>query len=162
MSLAGARKKKRIRLIAFGAAALTAATVLAGFAFNDAIVFFHPPVELIAKAEAGEIQPERRIRLGGLVAAGSVEDAADGSVHFTVTDNEAAVPVRFEGVLPSLFREGQGVVAEGYYRAGRFEAAEVLAKHDENYMPKEVADALKETGQWKPGEPAPAPAALSY
>lgn len=158
MALVGARKKQRVRLIALGAIALTAATVLAGVAFNDAIVFFHPPGELVAKAEAGEIAPDRRIRLGGLVAAGSVADGEGGAVLFQVTDNVATVPVSFDGVLPSLFREGQGVVAEGYYREGRFEAAEVLAKHDENYMPKEVADALKESGQWKPGDPAPAPA----
>lgn len=150
MAVVGARRRKRMRLILVGAGALAAATALAGIAFNDAIVFFHPPAELISKAAAGEVTPDRRIRLGGLVLDGSVADAADGAVLFSVTDNEAVVPVRFDGVLPSLFQEGQGVVAEGYYRDGRFEAAEVLAKHDETYMPAEVADALKKSGQWKP------------
>ncbi|MEM9726151.1 MAG: cytochrome c maturation protein CcmE [Pseudomonadota bacterium] len=155
MALAGARKRTRIRLIAVGAAALTAATVLVGVAFNDAIVFFHPPTELLQKAASGEIAPDRRVRLGGLVAAGSVDNAPDGSVLFTVTDTEADIPVRFDGVLPSLFREGQGVVAEGYFRNGRFEAADVLARHDENYVPKEVAEALRRSGQWKPETGAP-------
>lgn len=151
MAQVGARKKQRIKLIAIGGVALAAAATLAGVAFNDAIVFFHPPAELIAKASAGEIAPSRRIRVGGLVEEGSVADGGDGTVTFTVTDLEATVPVRFDGVLPSLFREGQGVVAEGYYKGGRFEASKVLAKHDEAYMPKEVAESIKDMGQWKPG-----------
>lgn len=149
MALVGARKRQRTRLILMGAAALTAATVFIGYALNDALVAFHPPAELLAKAQKGEIKPDRLIRLGGLVEVGSVENEADGTVAFTVEDNDESLPVRFDGVLPSLFREGQGVIAEGYYRGGRFEATKVLAKHDETYMPKEVADALKESGEWR-------------
>lgn len=149
MALVGARKKQRLKLIVAGGVALAAAAGLAGYAFNDAIVFFHPPTELIAKANAGEISETRRLRLGGLVQDGSVVEENDGAVSFVVTDLEQTVPVRFDGVLPSLFREGQGVVAEGYYKSGKFEASKVLAKHDEAYMPKEVAESLKKSGQWK-------------
>ncbi len=146
----GDRKKRRIRLIALGGVALATATVLGALAFNDAIVFFFPPEKLLAKAAAGEIEPEQRLRLGGLVAEGSVATTDDGGVRFKVSDGAATVPVTFKGVLPDLFREGQGVVAVGFYRNGAFEAEEILAKHDEKYMPPEVAEALKKSGQWKP------------
>lgn len=145
------KKKRRIRLIGAGGLALAASVALAGFAFNDAIVFFVVPSELIAKAEAGEAGPDRRLRLGGVVAEGSVTTAG-AAVRFDVTDHESTLTVSFEGVLPDLFREGQGIVAEGHYREGVFVADEVLAKHDETYMPREIAEALKEKGQWKPEE----------
>lgn len=157
MALVGARKKQRIRLIVLGAVALTLATVFIGYALNDALVAFHPPAELRQKAAQGEIRPDRLIRLGGLVETGSVENLADGAVLFSVTDNDASMAVRFDGVLPSLFREGQGVITEGYLKGDRFEATKVLAKHDETYMPKEVAEAIKESGQWKGGESGAAP-----
>lgn len=157
MALVGARKKQRIRLIALGAVALVAATAFIGYALSDALVAFHPPAELMAKAKTGEVSPTRLIRLGGLVEAGTVENEADGTVTFNVTDNEASLKVRFDGVLPSLFREGQGVITEGYLKGETFEANKVLAKHDENYMPKEVAEALKKSGEWRPetGESPP-------
>ena len=113
MALVGARKRQRTRLILMGAAALTAATIFIGYALNDALVAFHPPAELLAKAEKGEIKPDRLIRLGGLVEVGSVSNPGDGTVAFVVEDNDGSLPVRFDGVLPSLFREGQGVIAEG-------------------------------------------------
>lgn len=144
------RKKRRIRLIAAGGALLAAGTVLAGIVFNDAIVFFVPPSDLVAQAAAGEISSERRIRVGGLVAEGSVQYGGDTFVAFEVTDGATAVPVEFRGVLPDLFREGQGVVAEGYWRGERFEAVDILARHDESYMPKEVVEALKQSGEWRP------------
>jgi cytochrome c-type biogenesis protein CcmE len=94
------------------------------------------------------------VRIGGLVAPGSVVRSPDGEVRFSITDNANAVPTRFKGDLPDLFREGQGVVAQGEFdTAGVFQAKDVLAKHDEKYMPKEVVDALKKTGQWKGGQP---------
>lgn len=152
--MASLKKKQRIRLLAGGGVALAAAAVIAGFAFNEAIVFFVAPTELIAKAEAGEAGPERRLRLGGMVAMGSVTQEG-AAVAFEVTDNETTVPVVYNGVLPDLFREGQGVVAEGYWRDGSFDAKTILAKHDEEYMPREIADSLKEQGQWKPEEGTP-------
>ena len=148
----GARKRRRIQLIAFGGVALAAATTLAAIAFNDAIVFFFSPTDLIAKAEAGEIKPDHRVRLGGLIARNSVSYAADGVLEFIVEDGGGAVPVRFDGVPPDLFREGQGVVAIGFFRESQFEAAQILAKHDEQYKPPEVVDALKKNGHWKAQE----------
>jgi cytochrome c-type biogenesis protein CcmE len=112
---------------------------------RDAAVYFVAPSELAEKA-----QPGRRVRLGGLVVDGTVRRDAEGVVWFTVTDGAAQVDVRYDGVLPDLFREGQGVVAEGEWRPGAaFEAERVLAKHDETYMPREVAEALKNRGEWK-------------
>ena len=109
-------------------------------------MFFYTPSEIAAKA----IAPGQRFRLGGLVAKGSVKRLAEPTVTFAVTDLERTTPVSYTGQLPDLFREGQGVVAEGTLDAqGRFLADTVLAKHDENYMPKEVADALKAKGVWK-------------
>lgn len=146
----GARKKRRIRLIVIGGVLFAASAALAGYFFNSAIVFFVAPTELAAKAEAGEATPDRRLRLGGLVVDGSLARGEGASIAFKVTDNETTLPVHYSGALPDLFREGQGVVAEGYWRNGVFEAETILAKHDENYMPKEVADSLKQMGEWKP------------
>ena len=132
-------------MIAFGAVLLVASAALMGVAFRDTIVFFFSPTELMAE----ERRPDQRLRVGGLVADGSVVRGTSETVRFDVTDGNATVLVSYTGVLPDLFREGQGVVAEGYFRDGRFQAVEVLAKHDENYVPKEVADALKKQGHWK-------------
>ena len=96
--------------------------------------------------------PHQRLRIGGLVERGSVEKSSNGVVAFTVTDTSQNIQVRYEGILPDLFREGQGVVAEGYLRGPLFLAEQVLAKHDENYMPPEVADAIKKSRNWKPGK----------
>ncbi len=140
------RKQRRAALILSALAVLGLATGLVLFALRDAIVFFYTPSEIAAKS----IAPGQRFRLGGLVAKGSVKRLAEPTVTFTVTDLERTTPVSYTGQLPDLFREGQGVIAEGALDAqGQFLADTVLAKHDENYMPKEVADALKAKGVWK-------------
>ncbi len=142
------RKHKRLTfvVIALGLIALAATLVL--FAFEESIVFFYSPTELAAKKPPAE----RRLRIGGLVEEGSIEKNG-AVVAFRVTDLSNSVPVTYKGILPDLFREGQGVVTEGRLVGGVFIAAEVLAKHDENYMPPEVAEALKKSGQWQGGKP---------
>jgi cytochrome c-type biogenesis protein CcmE len=139
------RKRRRLYILVAGMACLGIAAALVLSAFNDSLVFFYSPSDVMQKA----VGPDRRIRLGGLVEPGSL--ARQGaSVDFRVTDGQHTIPVHYQGALPDLFREGQGVVAEGRLRHGRFEAATVLAKHDEKYMPPEVADALKRSGHWNP------------
>ncbi len=147
--MAFARKQRRAMLVLSGVAVLGLATGLVLYALRDGIVFFYTPSEIAAKSVA----PGQRFRLGGLVAQGSVKRQAEAAVSFAVTDLEKTMLVSYTGQLPDLFREGQGVVAEGALDVdGRFVADMVLAKHDENYMPKEVADALKKKGVWKEGE----------
>ena len=148
------RKQQRLALLALGMAALGGATLLVLSAFNDNLVFFYSPSELKAKAVAAD----RRVRIGGLVEAQSLSRGADGhSFSFRITDGADDVAVIYQGLLPDLFREGQGAVAEGKLRAdGVFAASSVLAKHDENYMPREVVDALKKSGHWQEGGTAPA------
>src|SRR5215469_4749845 len=143
------RKQQRLGVLALGMAALGGATVLVLSAFNDNLVFCYSPSELQAKA----ISTDRRVRIGGLVEAQSLSRSADGrSVSFRITDGASDVPVDYQGLLPDLFREGQGAVAEGKLRPdGVFAASSVLAKHDENYMPREVVDALKKSGHWQEG-----------
>jgi cytochrome c-type biogenesis protein CcmE len=142
----GLRKRRRIQMIAAGAALLAAATGIVGYAMRDGIEFFRSPSQLAEHPpRAGE-----RFRLGGLVEEGSV--VRDGqAMSFVVTDGGANVPVTFSGLLPDLFREGQGVIATGELDGDVFAATEVLARHDESYMPKEVADALKEQGVFRYG-----------
>lgn len=141
------RKNQRLALIAGGLAFLGVAAALVLTAFEDSVVFFFSPTDLAER----QVGLEQRVRLGGLVEMGSVtRGPGDGEIHFVVTDGATSLPVRFVGVLPDLFREGQGVVTQGRLAGGRFEAEEVLAKHDENYMPPEVADALKKQGHWQP------------
>ncbi len=144
------RKQQRLGLLALGMAALGGATALVLVAFNDNLVFFYSPSDLKAKAVA----PDRRVRIGGLVEKESLSRGPDGRrISFRVTDGATDIAVVYEGLLPDLFREGQGVVAEGKLRAdGVFAATTVLAKHDENYMPREVVDALKKSGHWQEGE----------
>jgi cytochrome c-type biogenesis protein CcmE len=139
------RKRRRLYFVALGLLALSGASGLMLSAFDDNIVFFFSPSELKQRAVAAD----QRFRLGGLVEDGSVRK--DGNtVSFTVTDTVERIDVRYTGILPDLFREGQGIVAEGRLDAdGTFVASSVLAKHDENYMPREVADALKEAGHWQ-------------
>jgi cytochrome c-type biogenesis protein CcmE len=140
------RKQRRLTLIgaALGVLALAVALVLG--ALKDSIVFFNSPTDVVEK----HVKPGTRIRLGGLVKEGSVQRGDSLAVRFEVTDGRTAVPVAYQGLLPDLFREGQGVVAEGALDpTGTFRADSVLAKHDETYMPKEVADALKKQGHWK-------------
>jgi cytochrome c-type biogenesis protein CcmE len=123
------------------------------FAMRDTIVFFHTPSEV----HANGVEPGTRFRLGGLVQEGSVQRGENQMVSFRIADAEKAVSVRFRGLLPDLFREGQGVIAEGVLKApGLFAADSVLAKHDENYMPREVANALREQGHWKDATQGPA------
>lgn len=140
-------KRKRLWLVVGSVAVLGCAATLVLTALSDNIVFFYSPTQIAEK----QIPPERRFRMGGLVEAGSVQKSADSQeTRFTVTDTHKTVAVVYRGLLPDLFREGQGVVAEGSLGAdGVFVAREILAKHDENYMPPEVAKALKEAGQWK-------------
>ena len=140
------RKQRRIVLIASGLGVLLVAVLLVLSALKDSIVFFNTPTDVAEK----HVAPGARIRLGGLVANGSVTAGDALSVRFEVTDGNRSIPVTFQGILPDLFREGQGVVAEGSLDgSGVFKADNVLAKHDERYMPKDVADALKKQGHWK-------------
>jgi cytochrome c-type biogenesis protein CcmE len=154
------RKRRRLLGLALGLGLLGAATAMVLAAFNDNLVFFYGPSDLAAKG----ISPGRRIRIGGLVEKQSLQHEANGrSVDFRVTDGKTDILVVYDGALPDLFREGQGVVAEGRLRAdGVFVATSVLAKHDEKYMPPEVADALKKAGRWQEGGtlPADSPTAL--
>ncbi|TCR64902.1 cytochrome c-type biogenesis protein CcmE [Bosea sp. BK604] len=146
------RKQRRLMLIAAAGAVLCVAAGLVLFAMRDTIVFFYGPTEITEKG----LQPGTRMRLGGLVENGSVERGPGQRVSFAVTDGKTTVRVAYEGLLPDLFREGQGVVTEGVLEgAGRFKADSVLAKHDETYMPREVADALKKQGHWQPGAQKP-------
>lgn len=138
------RKHKTMALIIGGVAGLGLAATLVLSAMNKNLVFFFSPTQVAAK----EAPVEKAFRLGGLVKQGSVERANDGlTVKFLVTDNATEIPVIFTGILPDLFKEGTGVVAQGRLQAGVFQADEVLAKHDEKYMPPEVADALKKGEQ---------------
>lgn len=140
------RKNKRLSFVFLTFLALAAAAGLVLAAFEDNIVFFYSPTEIVKK----NIRPEQHLRVGGLVEKGTVKRTGQNAItSFRVTDLTTSLTVNFKGILPDLFREGQGVVAEGHYRDGVFEAKEVLAKHDETYMPKEVADALKKSGKWK-------------
>ena len=142
------RKKRRLILIGGGMLALCAAAALVLVAFEENILFFYSPRDLAEN----HVPPGRAFRLGGLVEADSVVREAGGlTVAFEITDLSHSVPVAYTGILPDLFREGQGVVVLGKLGAdGVFHADEVLAKHDETYMPPEVADALKKSGQWRP------------
>lgn len=146
------RKKRRLLLVLVGLAILSLATAMVFSALDDTLVFFFSPSEVMTRTPL----PDQRVRLGGLVAEDSVEHLSDVRVRFVVTDGAASMPVIYEGLLPNLFREGQGVIAEGYLgEQGVFRAESVLAKHDENYMPPEVAEKLKEQGHWQPEAPQP-------
>ena len=152
------RKRRRLLLVLACGIGLGSATALTLTAFSSSVAFFVTPSQIVAK----EPPPGQYFRLGGLVQAGSVvKGLTDGkpSAAFRVTDGKQAVTVRYIGILPDLFREGQGVVAMGSIAPdGSFRAQEVLAKHDETYMPKDVADALKKSGMWNPAKGPPPPA----
>jgi cytochrome c-type biogenesis protein CcmE len=145
------RKRRRLLFVSIAMLLLGGAAALVLSAFPDSLVFFYSPSELAAKS----VPPGRLVRIGGLVEEGSVARDADGvTVRFRVTDLKRTLDVVYRGVLPDLFREGQGVVAEGrLVEDGSFVASDVLAKHDEKYMPPEVAAALKRQGVWREGEP---------
>ena len=143
------RKRKRLLFLLLGLGALGGATAMVLAAFNENLVFFYSPSDLVEQ----RVGPDRRIRIGGLVEEHSLARSENGhTVTFRVTDGNKELSVAYDGILPDLFREGQGVVAEGKLRAdGTFAASSVLAKHDEKYMPREVADALKKSGRWQEG-----------
>ena len=143
------RRGRRLSLIAAALAVVGIAAAIALYALRDNIVFFLSPTEVVEKA----VQPGARLRVGGLVKASSLIKLSDDSVTFAVTDGAKDVTVAYRGLLPDLFREGQGVVAEGVLEApGQMRAETILAKHDERYMPREVVDALKKQGRWQEGE----------
>ena len=143
--MAMTRKRRRLTLIGLAGVVLAIAAGLILYALSDRIVFFNSPSDVIA----GKLPAGTRIRLGGMVADGSLVKGADGKVTFVVTDGSASVPVSYTGILPDLFREGRGVVTDGALTGnGGLDADTVLAKHDERYMPKEVVDALKAQGRW--------------
>jgi cytochrome c-type biogenesis protein CcmE len=145
------RRKRRLVLISTALAALGLALGLVLIALRDNIVFFYGPSELAQRAP----HEGQRLRIGGLVKQGSLLHEGDSTVHFAVTDTKQEVEVTYTGVLPDLFREGQGVVAEGTLGGDKvFHADSILAKHDERYMPREVADALKKQGVWREGAEA--------
>jgi cytochrome c-type biogenesis protein CcmE len=153
------RKRRRLYMVIAGLASLGLATGLVLSAFEDNLVFFYSPSDFKTK----HVPEGRQLRLGGLVEEHSVIREAEGrTIQFRVTDRKTDVPVTYTGTLPDLFREGQGVVAEGKLGSdGLFHASSVLAKHDEKYMPPEVAEALKKSGHWQEGESAAAPAPYS-
>ncbi|AUQ54398.1 cytochrome c maturation protein CcmE [Phaeobacter inhibens] len=139
------KKQRRIQIIALTTVALVVATALIGYAMRDGINFFRSPSQVMEQPpEASEL-----FRIGGLVEEGSIMRGQGETVRFVVTDGGASVPVAYTGVLPDLFSENQGMVGTGRYINGTFEASEILAKHDETYMPKEVMDALKEQGVYQ-------------
>ncbi len=142
------KKQRRIQIIAVAAVALVLSTALIGYALRDGINYFRAPSQVIAEPPG----PTEVFRIGGLVEEGSLKRGQGESIRFSVTDGGASVPVVFTGVLPDLFEENQGMVGTGRYVSGVFEASEILAKHDETYMPKEVTDALKAQGVYREGD----------
>ncbi|MFZ0026931.1 MAG: cytochrome c maturation protein CcmE [Pseudolabrys sp.] len=151
------RKQRRLTLIGASLAVLAIAAALVLGALRDSIVFFNSPTDVADK----RIPLGTRMRIGGLVKPGSLQRGDNLQVSFAVTDGNADIAVRYQGIVPDLFREGQGVVAEGKLESGGVLAADtVLAKHDERYMPREVVDALKKSGRWQEGE-AKSPGSVS-
>ena len=147
------RRGRRLSLIALSLAVVGAAAGLSLYVLSDSIVFFLSPSEVVQKA----VQPGARLRIGGLVKTGSLVKSADQNVAFVLTDGAHDLEVTYQGLLPDLFREGQGVVAEGVLESpSQMRAETILAKHDERYMPREVVDALKKQGRWQEGTTAAA------
>ena len=142
------KKQRRIQIIALATVALIGAPALIGYAMRDGINYFRSPSQVMETPP----EPTETFRIGGLVEEGSLQRGQGEAVLFSVTDGGASVPVTFTGVLPDLFEENQGMVGTGRYINGVFEASEILAKHDETYMPKEVVDALKEQGVYREDE----------
>ncbi len=146
MAVGGLKKKRRIQLIIAAFVFLALATGLIGIALKDGISYFRSPSQVAETPPA----PNERFRIGGLVEEGSLKRGQGKTISFRVTDGGAAVDVSYTGILPDLFKEGQGMIATGKLVNNTFQATEILAKHDEDYMPKEVADALKEQGVYQP------------
>jgi cytochrome c-type biogenesis protein CcmE len=142
------KKQRRIQVIVVAAIALALSTALIGYAMRDGINFFRAPSQIVAEPP----EPNEVFRIGGLVEEGSIVRGEGETIRFVVTDGGASIPVTYTGVLPDLFTENEGMVGTGRYINGVFEATEILAKHDETYMPAEVIDALKEQGVYQ--EPA--------
>jgi cytochrome c-type biogenesis protein CcmE len=142
------RKGRRIAMIAAALCVVGAGAGLALYALSDNIVFFYSPSELLAK----NVAVGARVRIGGLVENGSVKKSGEDKLAFSITDGAKNIKVSYEGLPPDLFREGQGVVAEGVLEApDEFRADTILAKHDERYMPREVVESLKKQGRWQEG-----------
>ncbi len=139
------KKRRRVQVIVLAFVALAISTGLIGYAMRDGINFFRSPTEVLAEPPS----ETELFRIGGLVEVGSLVRGEGETIAFNVTDGGAVVPVTYTGILPDLFEEGQGMVGQGRYINGTFEAVEILAKHDETYMPKEVIDVLKEQGVWE-------------
>lgn len=141
----GLKKKRRVQIILVAVAALAVSTALIGYAMRDGINFFRSPTEVVETPPASN----ETFRIGGLVEEGSILLGENNQITFNVTDGNEVVPITYKGLLPDLFSEGEGMVATGKYINGIFEASEILAKHDETYMPVEVIDALKEQGVYQ-------------
>lgn len=148
MALKSLKKQRRIQIVALAAVALVISTALIGYAMRDGINFFRSPSQIMAEPPS----PNETFRIGGLVEEGSIVRGQGEQVSFRVTDGGAVVPVVYTGVLPDLFTENEGMVGTGRYVDGVFQATEILAKHDETYMPAEVVDALKAQGVYKEPE----------
>lgn len=149
----GLKKQRRIQIVALATVALIGGTALIGYAMRDGINFFRAPSQIVAEPP----RPDEVFRIGGLVETGSLVRGQGETIRFAVTDGGASIPVTYSGILPDLFAENQGMVGTGRYVDGVFQATEILAKHDETYMPSEVIDALKEQGVYQdPAESAPA------
>ncbi len=144
----GLKKQRRIQIVVLAVVALCGATAMIGYAMRDGIAYFRSPTQVLEAPPA----PEELFRIGGLVSEGSIVRGQGATVSFSVTDTKSTVNVSYTGVLPDLFDEGQGMVGTGRYVNGVFVATEILAKHDETYMPKEVIDALKEQGVYQPAD----------
>lgn len=142
------KKQRRIQVVALATVALVLSTALIGYAMRDGINFFRAPTQILAEPPA----PTEVFRIGGLVSEGSIVRGQGETIRFSVTDGNGVVPVTYTGVLPDLFEENQGMVGTGSYINGVFEASEILAKHDEKYMPAEVVDALKAQGVYQAPE----------
>lgn len=147
----GLKKQRRVQIVLLSFVAIFASVALVGFAMRDGINFFRTPTQLVEEPPS----PDQTFRIGGLVEEGSIIRGQGETVSFRVTDTNASVQVTYTGILPDLFAEGEGMVGTGRYVDGVFQASEILAKHDETYMPKEVVDALKEQGVYKEATPAP-------
>lgn len=147
------KKTRRIQIIAVAAVALALSTALIGYAMRDGINFFRSPSQVVETPPA----PTEVFRIGGLVEPGSIERGQSDTVRFRVTDGPASVEVHFRGILPDLFSENEGMVGTGRLVDGVFQASEILAKHDETYMPREVMEALKEQGEWRGPDPQAEP-----
>lgn len=147
------RKQRRFAFLALGLTVLAAATALVLIALRSEIVVFYGPKDAMTRLASGELKPGQRVRIGGLVVPGSMTGRDDRHVRFAITDGASTVNIAFDDILPDLVTEGEGVVAQGVFGADEtFVADQVLAKHDEKYMPPEVADALKKSGRWQEGE----------